>query len=114
VIAGMCVIQKTHQPNASHRQTSHELHEIDLTFHQRLKVYVVEIHSRPDLGESDSDLGRKVKYPLNLDVRRMDRMIEYHALDDEPCLCLVEIVNRVRESLERQKVKTVEETNVIP
>jgi tubulin polyglutamylase TTLL4 len=109
VIAGMCAIRKTHRQNVPHRHTAYELYGIDIMLDEKLKAYLIEINISPSLSGLDSELDQRLKFPLNLDVLRMARIIECDASATFPCPGVAAVDRHYLTGLTPQRVTSVQE-----
>jgi tubulin polyglutamylase TTLL4 len=97
-----------------HCHAAHELYGIDIMLDDELNVHLIEINISPSMSGLDSDLDQKLKYPLNLDVLRMGRMIECDASADWPCQGVKAIDNHCEASLSPSRLKAVESGRICP
>jgi tubulin polyglutamylase TTLL4 len=93
IIAGICEIRKTHAVMIPHRNTSHELYGMDILIDEDLRPHLIEINISPSLSGLDSALDYKLKFPLNLDLLRMGRIIDCNPTIKNPCPG-VELIDR--------------------
>jgi tubulin polyglutamylase TTLL4 len=108
VIAGMCEIRKTHARMIPHRHTSYELYGIDIMLDEGLKASLIEINISPSLSGVDSELDQRLKYPLNLDVLRMARIIECDPTLENPCPEVLIVDEHCKASLTGERIGQVE------
>ena len=107
VIAGMCKIKEKHLQLIPHRHTSYEMYGIDIMLDEDMKGYLVEINISPSLSGLDSELDQKLKYPLNLDLLRMARIIDCNPNVDNPCPGVEKIDEKFYESMSKERVEAV-------
>ncbi|OHT04502.1 Tubulin-tyrosine ligase family protein [Tritrichomonas foetus] len=107
IIAGMCEIKKTHLKNIRHRHTSYEMYGIDIMLDEDMKCHLIEVNISPSLSGLDSKLDERLKYPLNLDLLRMARIIECNPSIPDPCPG-VEIIDKLFfESMSKERIAAV-------
>lgn len=114
IIAGMCEIRKTHCTTIPHRHTSHEMYGIDIMLDDQMNAHLIEINISPSLSGLDSQLDRDLKYPLNLDLLRMGRIIDCDCMKDSPCPGVEILDDHYFASMTTQRVKAVESGEVDP
>jgi tubulin polyglutamylase TTLL4 len=108
IIAGMCEVRKTHAGAIPHRHTSHELYGIDLMLDEDLHAHLIEINISPSLSGVDSRLDYNLKFPLNLDLLRMGRIIDCNPRLDDPCPGVELIDIACANSVTRERLQGVE------
>ncbi|OHT06114.1 Tubulin-tyrosine ligase family protein [Tritrichomonas foetus] len=60
----------------SHRTMSYELYGFDILFDQNLHAYLMEVNISPSLSGADSELDQSIKFPVNLDVLRLAKIVK--------------------------------------
>lgn len=108
IIAGVCEIKKTHNDWVQHRHTSYEMYGLDIMLDSNMKCHLIEVNISPSLSGMDSNLDKKLKLPLNLDLLRMAQIIDCNCLDEDPCPAITKIDNRYYETMTKDRVKKVE------
>jgi tubulin polyglutamylase TTLL4 len=114
IIAGMCEVRKAHGQAVPHRHTSCELYGIDLLIDENLNVYLIELNISPSMNGSSSSLDWKLKFPLNLDVLRLARIIECDSQKEEPCPAAELIDEEFYRSLRTERIADVVSGRVDP
>jgi tubulin polyglutamylase TTLL4 len=114
IIAGMCSIRETHEQHILHRHTSYEMYGIDLLIDSDMKCHLIEINISPSLSGLDSELDRKLKFPLNLDLLRIARIIECDAASDDPCAAVDILDEYCRNSVDDGRRRAVESGRIRP
>jgi tubulin polyglutamylase TTLL4 len=114
IIAGVCEIRKTHSRVIPHRHTSYELYGIDIMLDADMEAHLIEINISPSLSGMDSKLDHDIKFPLNLDVLRMARIVECDPTADDPCPNLTIVDERYGQSITPERVKAVEAEGIDP
>ena len=114
IIAGMCEIRKTHCSTIPHRHTSHEMYGIDIMLDENLHAHLIEINISPSLSGMDSELDKNLKYPLNLDLLRMGRIIDCMPGDEDPCPGVEILDDHYFGSMIPERVRAVESGAVDP
>jgi tubulin polyglutamylase TTLL4 len=108
IIAGICEIRKTHAAMIPHRHTSHELYGIDILLDEDLRVHLIEVNISPSFSGLDSVLDYNLKFPLNLDLFRMGRIIDCDPTAKNPCPGVELIDNACADSVGSQRLQAVE------
>lgn len=114
IIAGMCAIRPNHQQHIKHRHTSYEMYGIDIMLDENMKAHLIEINISPSMSGQDSELDMKIKYPLQLDLLRMARIIQCNCLDEDPCPGVRAVDTVYKKSITEKRRRDVEENKVDP
>lgn len=114
ILAGMNEIKKTHKKMIPHHYTSYEMYGIDIMLDSELNAHLLEINISPSLSGMDSKLDFNMKYPLNLDLFRMARIIDCPPNREHPCPEVELIEKEFYSSITEQRAKDVLENNVDP
>jgi tubulin polyglutamylase TTLL4 len=114
IIAGICEIQKVADQAIAHRHTSYENYGVDIILDEDLRAYLTEINISPSMSGADSPLDAAIKFPLNLDVLRMARIIECDAEGENPCPAIAAIDECCARSLTTGRVRSVESGEIDP
>ncbi|KAH0785326.1 Tubulin-tyrosine ligase family protein [Histomonas meleagridis] len=114
IIAGMCEIKLKHKQVIPHHHTSYEMYGIDIMLDSDLNAHLIEINISPSLSGMDSKLDQEMKYPLNLDLLRMARIIDCDPRESHPCIEIELIEKEFYRSVTESRVKDVTEFGVDP
>lgn len=108
VIAGMMEIRKHHENLIPHRHTSYEMYGIDIMLDQDMNPHLIEINISPSMSGLDSKLDQEIKFPLQLDLLRMARIIDCDPTKKRPCPAVDMIDQEWRETMTKKRVVEVE------
>lgn len=114
IIAGMCEIKKKHMVYIPHRHTSYEMYGVDIMLDEDFKCHLVEVNISPSLSGMDSKLDKRLKYPLNLDLLRMARIIDCNPQLEQPCPGVDAIDDLYFKSMSNERVSSVLDGSVDP
>ena len=114
IIAGLTTVRKIHFREVPHRHTAHELYGIDIMLDEDGKAHLMEINISPSMGALGSPLDRRLKYPVNLDMLRMGRIIECDPELENPCPAVDAMDERYFASMTTLRMEDVESGNVNP
>lgn len=114
IIAGMNEIKKTHKKVIPHHYTSYEMYGIDIMLDSELNAHLLEINISPSLSGMDSKLDFNMKYPLNLDLFRMARIIDCQPNKEHPCPEVELIEKEFYDSVNEQRIKEVVNDGIDP
>jgi tubulin polyglutamylase TTLL4 len=114
IIAGMCEVRKAHGQAIPHRHTSCELYGLDLLIDENLNVHLIELNISPSMNGSSSSLDWKLKFPLNLDVLRLARIIACDSQKGEPCPAAELIDEEFYRSLRTERIANVVSGRIDP
>jgi tubulin polyglutamylase TTLL4 len=110
LIAGMCKIRES--LSKANTRSWFELYGIDLIFDSDLKCYLMEVNISPSWTGLRSNLEGYVKFPLNLDVLRMARVIECDPTLPDPCPAAELLAEEVQRSISDERRQRVERREV--
>jgi tubulin polyglutamylase TTLL4 len=79
-----------------------------------LRAHVIEINISPSLSGKGSKLDRDIKFPLNLDVLRMARIVECDPTADDPCPSITIVDKHCTDSITPDRVAAVEARRINP
>jgi tubulin polyglutamylase TTLL4 len=114
IISGMCAIKPNHAKVIPHRHTSYEMYGIDIMIDSDLRCHLIEINISPSLSGLDSQLDHDMKFPLNLDLLRMARIVECDAASDDPCPAIEILDEYYTNSLHQERRAQIESGSANP
>lgn len=85
IIAGFQQIRPYHSTHVRHRHTSYEMYGLDIMFDENMEPHLIEINISPSMSGQDSKLDQSIKFPLQLDLLHMARIIDCNPNLPNPC-----------------------------
>ncbi|EAY17696.1 Tubulin-tyrosine ligase family protein [Trichomonas vaginalis G3] len=108
VIAGMSEIRKYHEKLIPHRHASYEMYGIDIMLDDQMNPHFIEINISPSMSGLDSKLDQEIKFPLQLDLLRMARIIDCNPKLKNPCPAVDMIDQEWRETMTKKRVSDIQ------